>query len=135
MSPERDRDLLGRPLPPGADPGLIVASVPQGQAFTDDQAWTEAVAYLDRGMPFHAHEVFELRWRQSPAERRDAWKALAQWGAALTHQARGNALGARRVAARARILLTASDVPECVDMPRVLASLGELESTADPDAH
>ena len=48
-------------------------------------------AYLDRGMPFHAHETFELRWRVAPDADRAAWRALAQWGAALTHAAQEDA--------------------------------------------
>jgi hypothetical protein len=57
--------------------------------------------YLDQGLPFHAHEVLEQRWRCCPEDERGAWRALAQWAAAHTHQARGNQVGARRVAERA----------------------------------
>jgi len=134
MSPERDRDRLGRPLPPDADPDLVVPGVPQREAITDEEAWTEGMAYLANGLPFHAHEVFELRWRQAPDEYRDAWRALAQWGAALTHAARGNAAGARAVAARAHLLLETVDAPVCVDRVRVLASRAELEGSDEPES-
>lgn len=131
MSPDRHRDALGRPLPRDADPALIVAGVPLRSELSDEDAWTEAAAYLDAGMPFHAHEVFELRWRLAPQSDRDAWQALAQWGAALTHEARGNRLGARRVAARATANLDAAPhVPACIDAVLVRESCAHLSSLA-----
>ena len=127
MSGERARDALGRPLPRDADPDLIVPSVPALVALSDVDAWALAMAYLDRALPFHAHEVFELRWRQCPEGERMAWRALAQWGAALTHAARGNPVGAREVARRALVNLDeAGMVPECVDVARVRASCLDL---------
>ncbi len=47
------------------------------------------------------HEVFEQRWRCCPEQERALWQALAQWGAAITHAARGNARGANQVGSRA----------------------------------
>ena len=126
MIAERPRDILGRPLPHDADPALIVPGVPASLELTDDAAWELAMDYREQGMPFHMHEVFELRWRQCPRQHRDAWQALAQWGAALTHEARGNAKGARAVAARARTLLARSAAPPCVNKPLVTQSLNEL---------
>ncbi len=61
-------------------------------------------------MPFHAHEVFEQRWRTCPADERAAWRAAAQWGAAETHAARGNAVGAARLAERALETLASARV-------------------------
>jgi len=131
MTAERARDVLGRPLPTDADPSLIVAGVPSRLDITDDEAWREAMAYLDRRMPFHAHETFELRWRVAPETDREAWRALAQWGAALTHEARGNAIGARRVAQRALDGLSRSPhVPPVVDAEAVVASLKRLAGVA-----
>ena len=126
MTPARRRDALGRPLPDDADPTLAVPGVPPRASISDDEAWIDGLDYLDHGMPFHAHEVFEMRWRQAPPFHRDAWRALAQWGAALTHAARGNRVGAHTVAARARVLFEAAASPDCVDRNRVLASLHEL---------
>lgn len=85
------------------------------------------MGYLDRGLPFHAHEVFEARWRTCSARDRAAWRALAQWGAALTHAARGNDVGARRLAERARATLAgAPALPEAVDSARVMTSCAEM---------
>jgi len=127
MSPERPRDKLGRPLSADADPDLVVPSVPIRSQLSDEDAWSEALEYLDAGRPFHAHEVFELRWRLSPDADRTAWQAMAQWGAALTHEARGNPRGAASVADRAIATLdSAAHVPECIDDPRVRESCARL---------
>lgn len=132
MNPERPRDALGRPLPAGADPSAAVAGVSMRPLLSDEEAWTAALAYLDDGFPFHAHEVCELRWRACPPEDRAAWQALAQWGAALTHAARGNRVGAASVAARARENLAAAPrIPACVDVPRVRSSCQDLIGDED----
>jgi predicted metal-dependent hydrolase len=131
MSSTRGRDRLGRPLPADADPSLVVASVPLRDDITDDEAWREACDYLDRDLPFHAHETFELRWRIAPEQDRAAWRALAQWGAALTHEARGNVIGSRRIAARALdTLADAPHVPDVVELDTVVASLTRLANGA-----
>jgi hypothetical protein len=131
VSPERQRDQLGRPLPDGADPSLIVPSVSLESELSDDEAWAAAMDYLDSGMPFHAHEVFELRWRSAPDADRNAWQALAQWGAALTHEARGNSTGAVRVAKRALATLdSAPCVPATVDVAMVRESCRRLSKLA-----
>lgn len=129
MSEPRPRDILGRPLPHDADPSIVVAGVPDRAQISDEEAWAEGIDYLDRHMPFHAHEIFEMRWRQAPERDRAAWQGLAQWGAALTHAARGNSVGAARVAERAAARLSgASHVPACVDVARVLDSCARLSS-------
>lgn len=127
-SSERPRDRLGRPLPVG-DPGSF-PTVPDRTYIDGDEAWSRARSYLNNGLPFHAHEVFEQRWKCAPDHERDSWQALAQWGAALTHQARGNRVGTTRVAERAegrlRAELTAGRVPAVVDAAFVLESLSQL---------
>ncbi|MHB1065926.1 MAG: DUF309 domain-containing protein [Candidatus Nanopelagicales bacterium] len=124
---ERARDRLGRPLPDGADPAAAVPPVRDDEAGSDDAAWQAAMDYLAEGLPFHAHEVFELRWRRADAADRDAWRALAQWGAALTHQARGNGVGAQRLARRAAETLDGSGrVPPCIDQGLVRRSCARL---------
>lgn len=96
------RDRLGRPLR-GAD---VARAFPQFQDGAPsgpiDAAETIALAqqYLADDLPFHVHEVFEQRWRCCPEQERALWRALAQWGAALTHAARGNARGAHQVGLR-----------------------------------
>ncbi len=124
---ERARDRYGRPLPHDGDPSRVVPGVPERDAITGEQAWTEALDYLSRDLPFHAHEVFEQRWRCAPESERACWKALAQWGAALTHHARGNTLGAQRVAERAlHGVQQATVVPGIVDVQRVSESCADL---------
>lgn len=120
----RPRDRLGRPVP--ADSEDVVPSAPVVVDLTDDRAWSMAMAYLDDGLPFHAHEVFEQRWREAPPDERATWRALAQWGAALTHEARGNGVGADRLARRAMATLDSAVVPDCVDVARVRASCQDL---------
>lgn len=126
----RPRDRLGRPLRRGDDPARAFPSVPERSIIDAHDAWFEAVGYLERDLPFHAHETFELRWRCAPHDERLIWQALAQWGAALTHAARGNPTGATKVAARALVNLDAAAnddaVPAEIDLALVRASLREL---------
>lgn len=127
MPADRPRDRLGRPLPYDADPATVAPPVPDITGLSDDEVWSLALAYLDDGMPFHAHEVFEERWRTTTGPEKDAWRALAQWGAALTHAARGNDVGARRLAERAvTTLADAHAVPAAIDVARVTASCTEV---------
>ena len=127
-SSERPRDRLGRPLPVGDSRAFPTVS---DRDFVDaEQAWTVAIGFLAQGLPFHAHEVFEQRWKCAPDNEREAWQALAQWGAALTHEARGNPVGAARVATRAADLLQravhAESIPAVIDIDRVRVSLAQL---------
>lgn len=127
-SSDRPRDRLGRPL--DFDDPRSFPEVPNRAEISAVDAWSEAQKYLDQGLPFHAHEVFEQRWKSCPAGERDAWHALAQWGAALTQQARGNETGQRRIALRAQArLIEARErdaVPGVIDVDRVLSSLAQL---------
>ena len=100
-SAERPRDRAGRPLPWTAPDTDRAPDVPDISDLSDSEVLRAAWSALDAGLPFHAHEVCEQRWRTCAAEARDIWRALAQWGAAETHAARGNVEGARRLAARA----------------------------------
>lgn len=124
----RPRDHLGRPL--DHDDPRAFPEVPEREQIGAEQAWAEALDYLAQDLPFHAHEVFEQRWKCCPASERNCWQALAQWGAALTQAARGNDLGKRRLAFRAQERLNdalADDgVPSCVDVTVVLKSLAQL---------
>lgn len=130
MNAERPRDVLGRPLPAGATAEAAAPPVPDLRGATDDEVWQAALALLDAGLPFHAHEVFEDRWRAAVAVTSpdaDAWRALAQWGAALTHAARGNPVGAQRLAERTLATLAAARaVPTAVDVELVRASCHPL---------
>lgn len=125
MVSERPRDRYGRPLPDGDLRGY--PGVPPRDVISAVQAWQDALRYIAEDLPFHAHETFEQRWRCCPEAERDAWRACAQWGAALTHRARGNAVGASALAERARsTLLGTPVVPEAIDVERILRSLGEI---------
>jgi uncharacterized protein len=97
----RPRDGLGRPLPRDA---TGVQPVPDDLVLPPEQSLEEAQRLLDDGRPFTAHEVLEATWKAAPAEERDLWQGLAQLAVGLTHQRRGNAVGAatllRRAAAR-----------------------------------
>lgn len=120
---ERPRDRLGRPLPIDTAPEDAAPPVIDVTGLDDDAVWAIAVDYLEHGMPFHAHEVFEQRWRSTSGADKDAWRAVAQWGAALTHAERGNDEGARRLAERALDTLeSASGVPTCIDVSHVRTS-------------
>jgi hypothetical protein len=88
---ERPRDGLGRPLPRGA---TGVARQPEGVLRSPDQTLVEAQRLLDKGMPFHAHEVLEDAWKTSPEAQRALWKGMAQLAVGATHAARGNMTGA-----------------------------------------
>lgn len=127
MPDPRPRDHLGRPLPRDAAVTEIVPTVPDRDSISSTQAWDEACEYLAFGRPFHAHEVFEQRWRCCPQDERSAWRALAQWGAALTHLARGNPVGAHRLAVRALAMVEASGrLPAPIDRERVMSSLRDV---------
>ena len=101
---ERPRDRLGRPLPRDA---TGYPTVPIRADISSTDAIAEARAYLDEGLPFHAHEVLEMRWRCCPPDERDLWRTLAQAAAGVTHEARGNPVGAQRLHARASATLAA----------------------------
>ncbi|MFC4030073.1 DUF309 domain-containing protein [Streptomyces polygonati] len=94
----RPRDGLGRPLPYGAP---AVERAPEGIRRTAEETLTEAQRLLDAGLPFHAHEVLEDRWKTAPADERPLWRALAQLAVGLTHAARGNGAGAAALLERA----------------------------------
>ena len=94
----RPRDALGRPLPYGTSGVEPVAEEPLPPAETI----AEATRLLEAGRPFAAHEVFETRWKAAPATERDLWQGLAQLCVGITHQMRGNSVGASRLLDRGR---------------------------------
>ncbi len=92
----RPRDALGRPLPYGA---VGVEPVPE-EPLPPLESLQVARRLVEEGRPFSAHEVLEARWKACPAEERDLWQGLAQLCVGLTHAARGNTAGARRLVER-----------------------------------
>ncbi|MEU2794501.1 DUF309 domain-containing protein [Streptomyces sp. NPDC007100] len=121
----RPRDGLGRPLPYGA-PG--VARQPEGIERSPRQTLAEAQDLLDRGMPFHAHEVLEDAWKTAPESERQLWRGLAQLAVGLTHAARGNAKGGAALLRRGAgaIAPYAHTVPYGIDIPGLTAWAGTL---------
>ncbi|TKK89857.1 DUF309 domain-containing protein [Herbidospora galbida] len=93
----RPRDAFGRPLPHGAEG---VARVPDDYAPTAEQAVADGVEMLRLDRPFHAHEIFEGRWKSCPPDERELWQGLAQICVGLTHLQRGNARGAETLLER-----------------------------------
>jgi uncharacterized protein len=87
----RPRDEYGRPLPYGS---AGVERVPDDYAPTTEQALADAREMLAHQRPFHAHEIFEGRWKCAPPEERELWQGLAQICVGLTHLQRGNGRGA-----------------------------------------
>ncbi|MBB2908958.1 hypothetical protein FHS43_000204 [Streptosporangium becharense] len=94
---QRPRDAFGRPLPHGAEG---VERVPDDYAPSAEEALAEARRLLGERRPFHAHEVLEGRWKNSPQEERELWQGLAQICVGLTHLQRGNRRGAAALFAR-----------------------------------
>jgi predicted Zn-dependent protease len=99
----RPRDALGRPLPYGAEGVEPVSEEP----LPPDETLSIARELLEAGRPFAAHEVLEARWKAGPEQERDLWQGLAQVCVAITHQARGNQVGADRLFDRAAVRLEA----------------------------
>ncbi|MGH2398930.1 MAG: DUF309 domain-containing protein [bacterium] len=93
----RPRDALGRPLPYGATGVEPISEEP----LPPEATLAYARALLNQGRPFAAHEALEVRWKSCPDEERELWQGLAQLCVGLTHQARGNAVGASRLVERA----------------------------------
>ncbi len=102
------RDRLGTPLRGESVANFAFPQVPERDFISAEAAWSEITNYLAQGLPFHVHEVAEQRWRCAPPADSQLWRACAQMGAALTHQARGNSVGASRLAERARTTLATS---------------------------
>ena len=100
---QRPRDALGRPLPYDAVGVEPVSEEPLPPAETIEAAR----ALVEQGRPFAAHEVLEARWKAGPDQERDLWQGLAQLCVSLTHAARGNDVGARRLLERATTRLEA----------------------------
>ena len=99
----RPRDALGRPLPYGATGVDPISEEP----LSPEATLAYARDLLDEGRPFAAHEALEVRWKACPDEERELWQGLAQLCVGLTHQERGNAVGASRLVERARRRLEA----------------------------
>ncbi len=98
----RPRDALGRPLARGS---TGVPPVPE-DPLPPEEALRVARRLVREGRPFSAHEVLEARWKAGPASERALWQGLAQVCVGLTHEARGNLVGARRLLERGAATLS-----------------------------
>ncbi|WP_435203442.1 DUF309 domain-containing protein [Janibacter sp. GS2] len=127
----RPRDGLGRPLPHGS------AGVERVEARdrTAGEALDEAQDFLDREMPFHAHEVLEEQWKAAAPEEIALWQGLAQLAVGLTHQRRGNPRGACSVTARGAQAVSgyAEDPPHGIDAAGLLVWAHDLVDTPEGD--
>jgi hypothetical protein len=133
----RPRDGLGRPLPREQ---AGVARVPEGLKLGPEETLAEAQRLLDAGLPFHAHEVLEARWKTAPLLERDLWQGLAQLAVGLTHVLRGNPTGgaallrrgARRIAAYRDAAPYGIDVAGLIDWANVVAARPDEHGAAAP---
>jgi len=90
-------DAAGRPVPPHS-PDAVEQVSEVGR--TPDEALALAQQLLDDGRPFYAHDVLEAAWKVAPPAERELWQGLAQVCVGLTHEQRGNRLGAARLLRR-----------------------------------
>lgn len=127
----RPRDGLGRPLPHGSA-GVERVDV---RDRTPDEALADAQDYLDREMPFHAHEVLEEQWKVAPQPERALWQGLAQLAVGLTHQRRGNTSGATSVTTRGADAISryVAIAPHGIDVAGLLSWARALAAEPDGD--
>lgn len=101
-------------------------------AMTDPRPETRAasaLADLDAGRSFEAHEAFEALWRDPgcPASERALWKGLAQLAAGWVHLGRENLVGAEHLFARAARTLSVSAAPIAgIDAPALAREAAAL---------
>jgi predicted metal-dependent hydrolase len=83
----------------------------------------EAQRLLDNGHAFQAHEVLEGTWKAAPSAERDLWRGLAQLAVGITHDQRGNSVGAARLLRRAadRIGPWRADPPHAIDVDGLIS--------------
>ncbi len=129
----RPRDALGRPLPYGSEG---VDGQPEGVRRTAHESLAEAHRLLSEGRPFHAHEVLEDAWKSRPVSERELWRGLAQIAVGVTHAARGNPVGARRLIERGarNIAPYEIDAPHGLDVRAVLSWSQEAVADIARDA-
>ena len=114
----RGRDAAGRPVPPGSPDA--VEEVPEVER-TPQEALDLAQRLLDGGRPFFAHDVLEAAWKAAPPQERELWQGLAQVCVGLTHEQRGNPVGAARLLTRGAGRLRAAGRAHGVDPAAVAA--------------
>jgi len=142
MTPDRERDELGRPRNARPRDGLGrplargdsgFAGVVDDVTLSPDDSLREAQRLLDEGHPFHAHEVLEASWKSAPTKERDLWQGLAQLAVGLTHALRGNKVGAAAVLRRGADHLSgyADAPPYGIDVAGLLAWARSMATRLD----
>jgi hypothetical protein len=102
--PERPRDLLGRPLPWGAEGKLELEDF---DALSLDENHELGRAHARAGEWFAAHEAWETAWKQArDTDEAELFKGLSQMGAGYVHLFRGNAHGAATLLRRAALRIS-----------------------------
>jgi len=126
----RPRDVLGRPLPRGADGE---PTMPADLALAPAESLALAQRLLDEGRAFHAHEVLEAAWKAAPAAERELWRGLAQIAVGLTHAQRGNATGAAALLRRGglRVAEYAGRAPYGIDAAQAARQAASLADQID----
>lgn len=102
--PERPRDLLGRPLPWGAEGALALEDF---DSLSLDENHDLGKAHARVGEWFAAHEAWETAWKQArDTDEAEFFKGLSQMGAGYVHLFRGNAHGAATLLRRAAMRIS-----------------------------
>ena len=126
--PERPRDLLGRPLPWGAEGGLTLEDF---DVLSLDENHDLGRVHARAGEWFAAHEAWETAWKQArDTDEAELFKGLSQMGAGYVHLFRGNAHGAATLLRRAAMRISRYE-----DGTRGVSTITLAERlTADADA-
>jgi len=85
----RPRDVLGRPLPRGAENAIVEEELPSDP----ERLLDIGIEHFNARRFFQAHETWETAWHPSPADERDFWQGLTQVAVGFTHYQRGNPKG------------------------------------------
>jgi hypothetical protein len=102
--PERPRDLLGRPLPWGAEDTLALEDF---DSLSLQENHELGRAHARAGEWFPAHEAWETAWKQArDTDEAELFKGLSQMGAGYVHLFRGNAHGAATLLRRAALRIS-----------------------------
>jgi uncharacterized protein len=102
--PERPRDLLGRPLPWGAQGSLTLEDF---DSLSLEENHDLGKTHARAGEWFGAHEAWETAWKQArDTDEAELFKGLSQMGAGYVHLFRGNAHGAATLLRRAAMRIS-----------------------------
>jgi uncharacterized protein len=122
----RPRDVLGRPLPRDAAPGIAAEPDPK----TPEEALERGIEHFNAGRFFEAHETWEFGWHPASEPERDFWQGLIQIAVGYTHFGRGNAHGAETLLARGAARLALYDDGHMGLPVRQIAEAAEKDAEA-----